>query len=76
MVHFSCSIVKQLEKQKLQHMKKQFEELRFQPKNQILAARFTEREAREIRIFCKKHGLHLSSIIRSAFKEITSNIKK
>jgi 16S rRNA U516 pseudouridylate synthase RsuA-like enzyme len=57
-------------------MKKQFEELRFQPKNQILAARFTEREAREIRIFCKKHGLHLSSIIRNAFKEITSTIKE
>ncbi|MGM0622340.1 MAG: hypothetical protein ACQETJ_14900 [Bacteroidota bacterium] len=57
-------------------MKKQIEKLKFQPKNQILAARVTEREAREIRIFCKKHGLHLSSIIRNAFKEITSTIKK
>lgn len=49
---------------------KNFEKLKFEPRNQILAARFTQAEATKIRQFCIENKIPLSRIIRHAFKQI------
>jgi len=51
-------------------MYKQLVKLKFEPKNQILAARFTQAEAVKIRQFCSENDIPLSRIIRHAFKQI------
>jgi hypothetical protein len=53
---------------------KQIEKLKFEPKNQILAARFTKSETKKIRQFCKEHNIPLSHIIRHSFKQIIPNL--
>ena len=49
---------------------RQLQKLKFEPKNQILSARFTDAEAAKIRQFCIENQIPLSSIIRHAFKQI------
>jgi hypothetical protein len=53
---------------------KQIEKLRFEPKNKILAARFTQTEAENIRHFCNENNIPLSQIIRHSFKQIIPNL--
>jgi hypothetical protein len=54
--------------------KKQIESLRFEPKNQTVAARFTKTEAEKIREFCNKNNIPLSQLIRFSFKQIIPNL--
>jgi hypothetical protein len=54
--------------------KKQIESLRFEPKNQTVAARFTKTEAEKIREFCNKNNIPLSQLIRFTFKQIIPNL--
>jgi hypothetical protein len=49
---------------------KQIDKLKFEPKKQILAARFTQAEANKIRQFCLENEIPLSRIIRHAFQQI------
>jgi hypothetical protein len=53
---------------------KQFEELKFEPKTQILAGRFTKTEADKIRQFCTENEIPLTRIIRHAFQQIIPNL--
>lgn len=53
---------------------KQLEKLKFEPKNQILAGRFTKAEADKIRMFCIKNEIPLTKIIRHAFSQIIPNL--
>jgi hypothetical protein len=53
---------------------KQNDKLKFEPKNQILAARFTPAEANKIRQFCTEKEIPLSRIIRHAFQQIIPNL--
>jgi hypothetical protein len=53
---------------------KQIDKLKFEPKNQILAARFTPAEANKIRQFCTEKEIPLSRIIRHAFQQIIPNL--
>jgi hypothetical protein len=53
---------------------KQIDKLKFEPKNQILAARFTQAEAIKIRQFCIENEIPLSRIIRHAFKQIIPSL--
>jgi hypothetical protein len=53
--------------------KKQIEALRFEPKDQTVAARFTKTEAGKIREFCNKNNIPLSQLIRFSFKQIIPN---
>ena len=53
---------------------KQIEKLKFEPKNQILAGRFTEAEANKIRQFCTQNQIPLTRIIRHAFKQVIPNL--
>jgi hypothetical protein len=53
---------------------KQINKLKFEPKNQILAGRFTEAEAATIRQFCTKNQIPLTRIIRHAFQQIIPNL--
>jgi len=48
--------------------------LKFEPKNQILTARFTQTEATKIRQFCTEEQIPLSRIIRHAFQQIIPNL--
>lgn len=49
--------------------------LKFQKKKSVLAARFTQEEARQIREYCKKNHIKISTVIRYAFRKIISNTK-
>lgn len=53
---------------------KQISELRFEPKNQTFAARFTKTEAEKIREFCNRNNIPLSQLIRHSFKQIIPNL--
>ena len=53
-----------------QHIRK----LKFEPKNQVLAARFTQSEADIIRAFCKKENIKYSDILRYSVKQLISNL--
>jgi len=53
---------------------KQIQKLKFEPKKQILAARFTDAEAAKIREFCIAKQIPLSRIIRHAFHQIIPNL--
>jgi hypothetical protein len=55
-------------------LEKQLQQLRFEPKNQIIAGRFTEREATIIRQFCTDNEIPLSRVIRYAFQQIIPNL--
>ena len=52
----------------------QINKLKFEPKNQILAGRFTEAEAAKIRQFCAENQIPLTRIIRHAFQQIIPNL--
>lgn len=49
------------------------EKLRFAPKKQIFAARFTEKQAKAIRQFCKEENIKYSDILRYSIKQLISN---
>ena len=49
---------------------KQINKLKFEPKTQILAGRFTEAEATKIRQFCSENQIPLTRLIRHAFRQI------
>jgi hypothetical protein len=53
---------------------KHIKNLKFEPKNQILAARFTKTEAEKIRQFCQDENIPLSQVIRYSFKQIIPNL--
>ena len=53
---------------------KQIEQLRFEPKDQTFAARFTQTEAKKIREFCRANKIPLSQLIRHSFKQIIPNL--
>ncbi len=53
---------------------KQIDKLKFVPKKQILAARFTDAEAVKIRQFCIENQIPLSRVIRHAFQQIIPNL--
>lgn len=53
---------------------KQIEKLKFEPKNQIIAGRFTKVEADKIRRFCIENEIPLTRIIRHAFSQIIPNL--
>lgn len=53
---------------------KQIEQLRFEPKDQTFAARFTKTEAKKIRDFCHENNIPLSQLIRHSFKQIIPNL--
>jgi len=55
-------------------MNKQIDKLKFEPKKQIIAARFTQAEANKIRKFCDEKEIPLSRIIRHAFQQIIPNL--
>jgi hypothetical protein len=55
-------------------MNKQIDKLKFEPKNQILAARFTPAEANKIRQFCAENEIPLTRVIRLAFQQIIPNL--
>jgi len=55
-------------------MSKQIDKLKFEPKKQMLAARFTQAEANKIREFCTDKKIPLSRIIRHAFQQIIPNL--
>jgi hypothetical protein len=52
----------------------QLQDLKFEPKSQILTARFTQTEATKIRQFCTEEQIPLSRIIRHAFQQIIPNL--
>jgi hypothetical protein len=52
----------------------QIQNLKFEPKNQILTARFTSTEAAKIRQFCIENQIPLSRLIRHAFSQIIPNL--
>jgi hypothetical protein len=52
----------------------QFEKLKFEPKDQILAARFTKTESKKIREFCRAENIQLSNLIRFSFKQLIKNL--
>ena len=54
--------------------KQKIYELKFEPKNQVLAARFTQSEADTIRAFCKKENIKYSDILRYSVKQLISNL--
>jgi len=54
--------------------KQQIDKLKFEPKTQILAGRFTETEAAKIRQFCAENEIPLTNIIRHAFQQIIPNL--
>jgi len=53
---------------------KKIDELKFEPKTQVLAARFTDREAAIIREFCKKENIRFSDILRYSVKQVINNL--
>jgi hypothetical protein len=53
---------------------KQIEALRFEPKIQTFAARFTKTEAEKIREFCKKNNIPVRQLIRFSFKQLIPNL--
>ena len=52
----------------------QLQDLKFEPKSQILTARFTQTEATKIRQFCSENEIPLTRIIRHAFQQIIPNL--
>jgi hypothetical protein len=52
----------------------QLKDLKFEPKSQILTARFTQTEATKIRQFCSENEIPLTRIIRHAFQQIIPNL--
>jgi hypothetical protein len=54
--------------------KQQLNKLKFEPKTQVLAARFSDREAAIIREFCKKENIKFSDILRYSVKQVISNL--
>ncbi len=52
----------------------QIKNLRFEPKNQVLAARFTKSESNKIRAFCKKENIKYSDILRYSVKQIIKEL--
>ncbi len=55
---------------------RQINKLKFEPRNEIIAARFTKSEATAIKDFCIKNGIPQSRIIRQAFEQLVPNLKK
>lgn len=53
---------------------KQIDNLRFEPKNQVFAARFTKGEAAIIRNFCKKGNIKYSDILRYSIRQLIPNL--
>jgi len=56
------------------NVKQNIKNLRFEPKNQVLAARFTEREAKIIRTFCKKEEIKYSDILRYSVQQLIKDL--
>lgn len=52
----------------------QIKKLRFQPKTETVAARFTPEESEIIKRFCKKEKIQLSHLVRFALKQIVPNL--
>jgi predicted DNA binding CopG/RHH family protein len=53
---------------------KQIAQLRFEPKDQTVAARFTKTEAEKIKEFCSKNKIPVSQLIRYSFKQFIPNL--
>lgn len=53
---------------------KQIAQLRFEPKDQTVAARFTKTEAEKIKEFCTKNKIPVSQLIRYSFKQFIPNL--
>lgn len=53
---------------------KQLKKLKFEPKNKVIAARFTDSEGEKIRQFCQKNEIPLSRVVRYAFQQIIPNL--
>lgn len=55
-------------------MQQQIEKLKFEPKDQILAARFTKTEYDKIKGFCQSENIQISNLIRFTFKQIIKDL--
>ena len=55
-------------------IQQQIEKLKFEPKDQILAAKNTKTEYDKIKGFCQSENIQISNLIRFTFKQIIKDL--